>query len=65
MKPFALAVFVLFVITFNANAQNWPQFRGPGATGVVEGRPAPVKWDAAKSENTLWKREIPGLGHSS
>jgi outer membrane protein assembly factor BamB len=24
-----------------------------------------VKWDASKSENTVWKTPIPGLGHSS
>lgn len=46
-------------------AQNWPQFRGPGATGVVEGRPSAVTWDAAKSVNTRWKTAIPGLAHSS
>lgn len=46
-------------------AQNWPQFRGPGATGVVEGRASAVTWDAAKSVNTRWKTAIPGLAHSS
>ena len=65
MKSFALSIFVLCVISFSVKGQNWPQFRGPGATGVVEGRPAPVNWDPAKSVNTLWKTEIPGLGHSS
>jgi len=65
MKKFALSIFVLCVISFGVKGQNWPQFRGPGATGVVEGRPAPVNWDPAKSVNTLWKTEIPGLGHSS
>ena len=48
-----------------ANAQNWPQFRGPGASGVVEGQPSAVTWNAEKSLNTRWKTEIPGLGHSS
>ncbi len=46
-------------------AQNWPQFRGPGASGVVEGRTAAVTWDASKSVNTRWKTAIPGLAHSS
>jgi outer membrane protein assembly factor BamB len=49
----------------SAPAQNWPSFRGPGATGVAEGRGAPVKWDAVKSENVRWKAPIPGLAHSS
>jgi outer membrane protein assembly factor BamB len=48
-----------------AQAQNWPQFRGPGATGVVEGQTSAVSWDAAKSVNTRWKTAIPGLAHSS
>lgn len=47
------------------NAQNWPSFRGPGATGVVEGKSTPVKWDAEKSVGVLWKTPIPGLAHSS
>src|SRR3712207_4055608 len=48
-----------------ARGQNWPQFRGAGASGVAEGRGAPVKWDAAKSQGVRWKTPIPGLAHSS
>jgi outer membrane protein assembly factor BamB len=47
------------------SAQNWPSFRGPGASGVAEGKNMPVKWDAEKSVNVLWKVPIPGLAHSS
>ena len=49
----------------SANGQNWPQFRGPGASGVVEGQPSAVTWNPEKSLNTRWKTAIPGLGHSS
>jgi outer membrane protein assembly factor BamB len=48
-----------------APAQNWPSFRGPGASGVAEGKPLPVSWDAAKSSNVLWKTPVPGLSHAS
>jgi outer membrane protein assembly factor BamB len=65
MKRLLLLPFFLIALTGIASAQNWPQFRGPGATGVVEGQPAAVKWDAVKSLNTRWKTEIAGLGHSS
>lgn len=65
MNKFASSIFILCLVALNVSAQNWPQFRGPGASGVVEGGTPAVKWDAAKSENTLWKTEIPGLGHSS
>ena len=64
MKPVLLLVCSsLFVVS--ASAQNWPQFRGPGASGVAEGTSAAVSWDAAKSVNTRWKTKIPGLAHSS
>lgn len=65
MKRFTLSLLFLTASLTAANAQNWPQFRGPGATGVVEGPARPVKWDAAKSENVRWKTPIPGLSHAS
>jgi outer membrane protein assembly factor BamB len=65
MKRLALSTLFLCLVVLSVKAQNWPQFRGPGAGGVVEGSPAAVKWDAQKSVNTLWKTAIPGLGHSS
>ena len=65
MKKFTLVICSLLLSAFAVQAQNWPQFRGPSASGVVEGHTAAVKFDGAKSENTAWKTEIPGLGHSS
>lgn len=64
MKP--LFLLTLCLITASAAyAQDWPQFRGPSATGVVEGQTAATKWNVEKSENVRWKTEIPGLAHSS
>jgi len=65
MKRLILAFTFLAVAVTAAHAQNWPQFRGPGATGVVEGPARPVTWDAAKSVNVRWKTPIPGLSHAS
>jgi outer membrane protein assembly factor BamB len=48
---------------FAADA-NWPQFRGPAASGVGTGSP-PVEWSGESGKNVLWKTTIPGLGHSS
>jgi outer membrane protein assembly factor BamB len=48
-----------------AQAQNWPSFRGSNASGVADGKPTPVAWDAVKGINILWKTAIPGLAHSS
>ncbi len=50
-------------------SQNWPRFRGPGATGVLEGYTLPKTWNAdpaaEEPEGVLWRAPIPGLGHSS
>jgi len=62
-----LTFFVLFLSTLSLSirAQNWPQFRGPGASGVAEGQAAAQTWNAEKGENVVWKTNVPGLAHSS
>src|ERR1700752_2896721 len=65
MKPLILSFFLLISIVITARAQNWPQFRGPGATGFTEGLAKPVKFDATTSQNVRWKTAIPGLSHAS
>jgi len=45
--------------------ENWPQFRGHNASGIAAGQDLPLNWDVKTGTNILWKREIPGLGHSS
>jgi outer membrane protein assembly factor BamB len=65
MKRLILSAVLITVAVASAYAQNWPQFRGPGATGVNEGLAKPVEFDAAKSENVRWKTPIPGLSHAS
>ncbi len=59
---------MVFIVLSNSAAfaqANWPQFRGPGASGVSEGGPAPATWNGEKATNLKWKTAIPGLGHSS
>ena len=44
--------------------QEWHQFRGPGARGVVPDDPAlPERWSA--DQNVAWRTPVPGLGWSS
>ena len=57
-----LAIFIA-VCAVGAEAR-WPQFRGPGASGIGTGSP-PLEWNGESGKNVLWKTEIPGLGHSS
>jgi outer membrane protein assembly factor BamB len=55
---------LLLSFLFVAADSNWPQFRGPDASGVANGTP-PIEWNGESGKNILWKAEIPGLGHSS
>lgn len=43
---------------------NWPQFRGPGASGIGKGKAAPTDWDVAAGKNVKWKTPVAGLGYS-
>ena len=43
--------------------ENWPQFRGPGSSGVSDGSGLPDRWSA--TENVVWKTPIPGRAWSS
>ena len=57
---------ILLGLTGPAVAQtNWPWFRGANADGLARGTITPAIWNVERSEHVLWKRAIPGLGHSS
>ena len=56
---------ILLLAAGAAIAGDWPQFRGPSASGVGDGAKPPVHWDATKNTNVVWKTEIPGLAVSS
>src|SRR5262249_44007895 len=48
-----------------AFAGDWPQFRGPSASGIGDGANPPVHWDVGKGTNIVWSTEIAGLSLSS
>ena len=60
---------LLACLTFRARAETppgaWPSFRGPGASGVAEGRPTATSWDVPANKNIKWNTPVPGLGLSS
>lgn len=45
--------------------QEWPQFRGPYASGSIETSGIPIHWNVESGKNIKWQTKIPGLGHSS
>ena len=59
------AIPICVVATVSLSAQQWPAFRGTNASGVADGKPTAVKWNAATGENVLWKTPIPGVAVSS
>lgn len=67
-RSLLLLLSLLFMVSAYAQEdymQQWPQFRGPFASGIVESTQLPGRWDINTGENIRWKMKIPGLGHSS
>src|SRR5882724_1776195 len=58
----ALGLGVLLTVGF-AQADPWPQFRGPNGDGVAKEGQIPGEWAADK--NIQWKAKLPGYGWSS
>lgn len=61
----ALSVLVAVLIAGHAHAaDNWPQFRGPGANPAIDDNPnLPDTWST--TENVEWVTDVTGLGWSS
>ncbi|QDT12878.1 PQQ-binding-like beta-propeller repeat protein [Planctomycetes bacterium K23_9] len=57
-----LASLSVFCFVTFAQADDWPEFLGPGGT-ARSAEVVPVKWD--ETENLAWKVELPGSGSSS
>jgi outer membrane protein assembly factor BamB len=62
MKRFACA-WMLVLAVAELRAENWPQWRGPAATGISTETGLPERW--SDTENIAWKAPVRGLGISS
>ncbi|MBK6284117.1 MAG: PQQ-like beta-propeller repeat protein [Draconibacterium sp.] len=63
-KIFSIIILLsLMTNSFAQNISNWPQWRGPLATGAVEKGNPPVEFSETK--NLKWKTPIPGKGHAT
>jgi outer membrane protein assembly factor BamB len=58
-----LGASVNFVLALTLSAADWPQFRGPNATGVSPEKDLPVEW--SKEKGIKWKADLPARGVSS
>jgi outer membrane protein assembly factor BamB len=61
LKPVGLCVLAAFAAT--GAITDWPQWRGPQANGVADGRNLPIRW--SRTENVRWSATLPGWGTSS
>jgi outer membrane protein assembly factor BamB len=61
LATFSLICLTLFVTT--AQAENWPQWRGPSLNGLSNEKNLPVKWTT--EENVVWKVQLPGVSGST
>jgi hypothetical protein len=61
----ARALWPVLFLSLGAQAGNWPQFRGPQASGLETNAPAPTRWNIETGENIRWRTAIPGLAHAS
>jgi len=48
-----------------APSQNWPSFRGPRASGVLEGHATATSWSVEKGDGIRFRVKVAGLAHSS
>ncbi len=64
LPPAALAMALLgALLGARASAENWPQWRGPGATGASTETGLPQTW--SDTSNIAWKVRLRGVGVSS
>lgn len=60
-----MPILVWLIACTSVSGQPWPSFRGPNASGVSDGHPTPLRWNAPSGQSVLWKTSIPGLAVSS
>lgn len=66
ISPRWLVAFVVFVLAVASSpAADWPQYRGPQASGVDTSEPLPTEWNIATGKNVRWQTPLPGLAHAS
>ncbi len=64
-KSTSLILAAAWFATAVVASANWPQYRGPRASGVDASVALPTTWNLATGENVRWQTPIPGLSHSA
>lgn len=64
-SPLLLAIVSSLAFGPVQETEEWPSFRGPGASGVADGNDPATAWDVASGKGVRWRTPIEGLAHSS
>jgi outer membrane protein assembly factor BamB len=62
-RAFVVVSGIVVLVAVELNANNWPHWRGPSASGVSTESSLPARW--SDTENVAWKSSVSGLGISS
>jgi outer membrane protein assembly factor BamB len=65
MTQFIFSAALLSVCLCQIAHADWPQYRGPAASGMDATQSLPTSWKVETGENVRWHTRIPGLAHSS
>jgi outer membrane protein assembly factor BamB len=60
---FIQSFFVVLILTAVANAENWPQWRGPNLNGFSNEKNLPARWTT--DDNIIWKLAMPSWSGST
>ena len=63
MKRTLVAMLLITMLAGVSQAENWPNWRGPGFNGVASKGDFPTTWNV--DQNISWKLELPGVGSST
>ena len=64
MRKRVLGIVAVLMLSLSvAQAENWPQWRGPSLNGLSNEKNLPVKWTT--EENVVWRVQMPGLSGST
>lgn len=63
----SFAFCILLFLASAAQAEDWPQFRGPTGLGYTQNPSLPIHWGGTedKQQNVLWRSPLVGEGHAS
>lgn len=49
----------------SSRAADWPQYRGPQASGLDTAQTLPTEWNLESGKNVRWQTPLPGLAHAA